>query len=231
MSQRSPYWSGKKGDQIIMLSNCLAAWLTIGPKLGFSGGQVAEFSQLLTEFLAVLNEVDQCQYAMRAATEWRNEVLFGPETNKTAPASPTITTPTAPTINGGFFEQLKRWRSQIMVSADYTEANGEALGLIGPIMPSRNLNVAQPDFRVVPATDYWVNFNGSLQGFDAVDVEYQRKGGTNWENFGYLTKTPGGLQITPTTAGTAEIGMIRCRFVKKNETVGNYSPSYSVTIS
>ena len=231
MGQRNPYWPAKKGDQIIMLSNCLAAWPTIGSMLEFTTEQVREFRMLLTEFLAVLNQVDQCQFAVKAVVEWRDEVIYGPETNMTAPPSPGLTTPTTPTVNGGFFEQLKRWRSQIMISTNYTEAIGEALGLLGPMVPNRNPNDAQPDFRVITATDYWVNLNGSLQGFDAVDVEYQRKGTANWENIGYLTKTPGGLQITPTTPGTAEIGMIRCRFVAKNETVGSYSPNYSITIS
>lgn len=231
MPQHYPWWPERRADQIVWLQNCIAVWPTIGRSMGFPDSQVAAFTQLLLEMVTVLNEVDQCQVAMKAVNDWRNAVVFGPETNERAPASPTITTPTAPTSNGGFYEQVKRWRMQVLASDAYTEANGEALGIIGAIVPSRNPNDAQPDFRVVASTDYWVNLNGSLQGFDSVNVEYQRKGTANWENVGYLTKTPGGLQITPATPGTAEVGMVRCRFVEKNEVVGNYSPNYPVTIS
>lgn len=231
MSQRYPYWSGKKGDQIIMLQNCLAAWPTIGPTLGFTPVQVTAFTLLLTEFLAVLNEVDQAQFAMKAVTEWRNLVLYGPLTNKPAPPPPGLTTPAEPTVNGGFFEQLKQWRSQILAATDYTEAIGEALSLIGPMMPNRNPNDAEPDFRVTTSTDYWVNFKGSLQGFRAVQVQYQRKGTAMWENVGVLVNTPGGLQITPATPGAAEAGVVRCVFIDDNQLIGNYSPNYPVTIS
>jgi len=231
MSQHYPYWPERKADQIVWLYNCMAVWPTLGPALGFTPAQVAAFNLLLTEMVTVMNEVDQCQVAAKAVTDWRNTVIFGPETNKTAPASPTVTTPAAPTINGGFFAQLKRWRGQVISSPDYTTAIGEALGFVGLQKQSLNPGFAEPNFKVATATDYWVNFNGSLRGFDAVKVEYQRKGVANWENIGFLTKTPGGLQITPTAPGTAEIGMVRCVFVSKNQTVGQYSPNYPVTIS
>ncbi|MGE3467443.1 MAG: hypothetical protein AB7J13_10975 [Pyrinomonadaceae bacterium] len=231
MSQHYPWWPKTKADQIVWLYNCMAVWPAIGPTLGFTPAQVTAFSLVLTETVTVMTETDQCQVAMKAVNDWRETVIYGPETDKIAPASPTITTPATPTINGGFFSQIKRWRGQVMSSADYTNAIGEALGFVGPEKQSLNPEVAQPDFKVVTETDYWVNFKGSMQGFDAVRVEYQRKGVQTWENLGFLTKTPGGLQITPAVPDSAEMGMVRCVFVNKNENVGNYSPNYPVTIS
>lgn len=231
MSLHYPWWPNQKAAQIVWLYNCMAAWPTIGPTLGFTPAQVTAFSLLLMETVTVMAETDQCQVAMKAVNDWREAVIFGPEDGKQAPASPTITTPAQPTINGGFFSQLKRWRGQVISSADYTNAIGEALGFVGPEKQSFNPGLAQPDFQVVPSTDYWVNFKGSMQGFAAVRVEYQRKGVVTWENIGFLTKTPGGLQVTPAVPDSAEMGFVRCVFVDKNETVGSYSPSYPVTIS
>lgn len=231
MPQHYPWWSRTKADQIVWLYNCMAVWPSIGPTLGFTPAQVTAFSLLLMEMVTVMNETDQCQVAMKAVNDWREAVIYGPEDGKPAPPSPTITTPAQPTINGGFFSQLKRWRGQVMSSADYTTAIGEALGFVGPVKQSLNPGLAQPNFQVVTETDYWVNFKGSLQGFDAIKVEYQRKGVATWENIGFLTKTPGGLQITPAVPDSAEMGMVRCVFVAKNEVIGNYSPNYPVTIS
>ncbi|MFZ1699832.1 MAG: hypothetical protein WBO10_02655 [Pyrinomonadaceae bacterium] len=231
MSQHYPWWPERKADQIVWLQNCIAVWASLGPAMGFTPAQVTAFELLLTETLALMNDVDQCQIAMKAVTDWRNEVMYGPETKQTAPAPPTVKTPDSPTIDSGFFAQLKRWRGQVMSSAAYSNATGELIGFVGPEKQNRNPDFVEPDFKVATATDYWVNFNGSLQGFDAVKVEYQRKGVGNWENIGFLTKTPGGLQITPAAPGSAEMGMVRCVFVEKNANVGNYSPNYPVTIS
>ena len=231
MSQHYFWWPKRKGDQVIWLYNCLAVWPTLGTTMGFTPAQVSALSQLLLEMVTVMNEVDQAKLAMKAVNEWYNVVFYGPETNKTAPASPTVTTPATPTVNEGFFEQLKGWRMQVMASPNYNESIGEALGFVGPEKQSLNPADAEPDFRVSTSTDYWVNFKGSLQGFRAVQVQYQRKGTANWENVGVLVRTPGGLQISPATPGTAEAGVVRCIFIDDNEPVGNYSPSYPVTIS
>ena len=231
MPQHYPWWPERKGDQIVWLYNCLAVWPGVGPAMGFTPAQVSALSQLLLEMVTVMNEVDQCQVAMKAVNDWKNTVVFGPETNKTAPNSPLIATPGTPTINGGFFQQLKGWRMQVMASVDYTDAVGEALGFVGAEKQSLNPADAEPDFRVSTSTDYWVNFKGSLQGFRAAQVEYQRKGTITWDNVGVLVRTPGGLQIAPATPGVAEAGVVRCIFIDDNQPVGNYSPSYPVTIS
>lgn len=231
MPQHYPWWPQRKGDQVVWLYNCSAAWTSAGPALGYDSHQVADFTLLLAEMVSVINDVDQCGVAMKAVNDWRNNVIYGPETNKTAPASPTITQPAPPTINSGFYEQLKRWRGQVMSNANYTNQIGEALGFVGPEKQNLNPADAQPELRVATAEDYWVNFTGSMQGFDAVKVQYQRKGTAVWENIGFLTRTPGGLQITPATPGTAEMGVVRGIYVLKNNEVGSYSPNYPVTVS
>lgn len=231
MSQHFSWWPGRKADQIVWLNNCLVVLVTAGPALGFTPAQNLALTLLLTDFLAVLNGVDQCQFAMRAINEWKKETLYGAETNKPVPAPPTITSPEPPTAQGGFFLQLKRWRGLVLASPNYTNAIGEALGFVGQQKNSFNPELATPNFKVTTSSDYWVNFSGSLQGFDAVNVDYLRKGGASWTNIGFLTKTPGGLQITPAAEGTAEMGMVRCVFIRKNQIVGNYSPNYPVTIS
>ena len=75
-----------------------------------------------------------------------------------------------------------------------------------------------------------VNIAGSMQGMDALRVEYQPVGG-KFATVAFLTKTPGGFQITPTNPNQPENGFIRAVFIKKNEEYGSFSPNYPVTIS
>ena len=65
---------------------------------------------------------------------------------------------------------------------------------------------------------------------DALRVEYQPNGG-KFATIAFLTKTPGGFQLTPTNPNQPEKGMIRCVFIKKNAEFGNFSPNYPVTVS
>lgn len=86
-----------------------------------------------------------------------------------------------------------------------------------------------PDFRVSTGQNYTVTLIGSLQGTDAVRVQYSRDGVT-FSDVGFLTNTPGTVTIQPAQAGKPEMGHIRTVFVRKNQNYGNFSPDYPVTI-
>ena len=61
-------------------------------------------------------------------------------------------------------------------------------------------------------------------------VEYAPKGG-EFTTVAFLTKTPSGFQITPTSPSGAKTGFVRAVFIKKNEQYGNFRPNYPVTVS
>ena len=48
---------------------------------------------------------------------------------------------------------------------------------------------------------------------------------------GFLTKTPGVVQISPNVPGDPESGRIRARYIQSNNPIGNYSAEYPVTVS
>lgn len=209
---------------------CAAAWPTTGVSLGYTNAKVTEFSQLLAEFLSILTEVDNCQSVMKAVNEWRDEVVYGAETNKTAPESPQFVNPTAPTINGGYFAQLKRWRGSIMSNPDYTQAIGEALGFVGQEKPGRTPAATTPNFTVKPEMNYSFALKGSMQGFTAARVQYKPKNG-DWTDVGFIQSSGGMININPITQGVPQSGHVRVIFVEKNQNYGNFSPDYPVTLS
>ena len=73
--------------------------------------------------------------------------------------------------------------------------------------------------------------SGSLQGMDAMRVEYQRNGAASWSLAAFLTKMPGTFNITPATPGDPENGRIRAVFIKKKAEFGSFSPEYPITLS
>ena len=117
-----------------------------------------------------------------------------------------------------------------MASPGYTEAIGEDLGIVGTEQPNRPSIDYTPELKTTTSTGYQINLSGSMQGMDALRVEYAPKGG-NFTTVAFLTNTPGGFQITPATPGQPEKGHVRAVFIKKNEQYGNYSADYPVTVS
>ncbi|MBK6591008.1 MAG: hypothetical protein IPG22_22335 [Acidobacteria bacterium] len=87
----------------------------------------------------------------------------------------------------------------------------------------------QPNVSAVGANS--VRITGSLNGTDAMRVEYMRKGEDIWNLAAFLTRLPATIVIRPATEGVPESGFIRCILMKNNQDVGQYSPNMSVTIS
>ncbi len=87
-----------------------------------------------------------------------------------------------------------------------------------------------PSLKVTTSTGYKINVAGSLQGTDALKVEYKPNGG-NWASAAFLTKTPGEFTVTAQTPNQPESGHIRAISIKNNDEFGNFSPEYPVTVS
>ena len=88
-----------------------------------------------------------------------------------------------------------------------------------------------PELKVATGTGYKITLNGRLYGLDAIRVEYQRNGASDWVLAGFLTYLPAELTITPETDGAPESGRLRARYFHKNQAVGNYSANYAVTVA
>ena len=130
----------------------------------------------------------------------------------------------------GVVTQFFALRDQIVSNNGYTMAMGEDLGIVGSeIVPLAPTNVT-PSLKASVSMGNTVNLTGSMQGMDALRVEYAPKGGV-FSTVAFLTKTPGGFLITPTNPSGAETGFVRAVFIKKNAEFGNFSPNYPVTVS
>jgi len=136
----------------------------------------------------------------------------------------------APAYKVGSVKLFFALRDRIVAAAGYTQAIGEDLGIIGSESTARPASEVTPELKPTVSMGNFVNLAGSMQGMDALRVEY-RTGTGAFTTVAFLTKTPGGFQITPTTPNQPEIGFLRAVFIKKNEEYGNSSPTYQVTVS
>lgn len=229
--RRKTWWPGTMSDQATLMQNFLAKIPNYGTVLGMTAAQVTAAQGLCSAFIGAFNATEQCRASMAAMTQWRDEVFSGEPVGAAIPAPPVFPVVEEVAYTRGTIKQFFDVRDRILAAAGYTQAIGEDLGIIGPEVSRPAPGAIVPELRTETSTGYWVNLSGSMQGMDALKVEYSRDGGASFTTVAFLTNTPGGFQITPQNPNQPEKGFVRAIYVKRNEEVGRYSANYPVTVS
>jgi len=227
---RKYWWSRALADQLLLVQNFNAKIGLYQAALGWTTPQVAAAESVCGFFIAALNYADQARATMQAVTGWREEVFYGEPKGALAPTAPPFTEPPSLTFTRGVVTQFLQLREQIVANPGYTESMGEDLGIVGAeIGPEPEVDV-MPNLKTAAGSSYSVNLSGSMQGFDAMRVEYAREG-EPFAPVAFFTNMPNSFTVTPQTPGDPEKGRIRAVFIKKSVEYGNWSPDYPVTIS
>jgi hypothetical protein len=194
--------------------------------------QLDRIKLICNEFVAVYTYVLQARATTESLVEWRDLIFNGSPAGDPAPAPPTYPAYAAVADSFiGIFTEFRELRELIVASPGYTQAIGEDLMIVAVESEETPEDEVAPSLKVTTASGYEINVSGSMQGMDAMRVEYQRVGATAWNIAAFLTKMPGSFTVTPQTPGEPENGRVRAVFIKKNEQFGEFSPEYPVTVS
>ena len=224
------WWPTSMPAQLVVVQNFGAKIASYATVLAMSPAQVASAQALCTQFASAFNATEQCRQTMVAMTAWRDKVFNGQPSGQTAPPPPAFPVQESVDYSLGIVNQLFALRDLIVASPGYTQTIGEDLGLVGTQKTNKPESNVFPNLKTTTSAGYQVNITGSMQGMDALRVEYAPKGGA-FAPVAFLTNTPGGFQVTPAKPGEPETGQIRAVFIRKNEAYGNYSANYPVTVS
>lgn len=227
---RKFWWSTSMADQLVQVQNFRKKIAGYKAVLNLTDAQIAMALELCDTFAAAFNATEQCKQTMLAMTQWRDIVFYGEPEASPAPAAPIFPVIPESSMTRGTVNQFMALREMIVNLPGYTETIGEDLGIIGAEISPRPPSEVTPTLKAETSTGYWVNLSGSMQGMDALRVEYAPKGG-QFATVAFLTNTPGGFQITPANPNQPESGHIRAVFIRRNEEIGNYSADYPVTLS
>lgn len=230
MVTRSDWLPTRLSDLFTMFNNILGKIGNYELVLPLTAAQVTEIETIATNFIATFNFVDTSRSTMQSLTEWRDMLLEGEPVGDPLPAAPVFNNIGAVTGSRGILPRFRELRELIVAQPGYTLAIGEDLMIVGAETTSTPEAEVAPSLKLTTATGYKVNVAGSMQGMDAMRVEYKRSGGS-WITAAFLTKTPGEFTVTPQTPGDPESGHVRAVFTKKNEQFGNFSPEYPITVS
>lgn len=227
---KSFWWPAAMALQLVLIQNFVKKIVIHGPTLGLSAAQIAAAEALCNAYIAAFNSTEQARQTMVATTSWRDDVFYGEPEGNPAPAAPVFAPAEAADYTFGVVKQFFALRDLIVASPGYTEQIGDDLGIVGAEVLPKPENDVTPQLKTSTSNGYTVNISGSMQGMDAMRIEYAPKGGS-FRTVAFLTNTPGGFQVSPATPGEPESGHIRAVYIKKNEEFGNFSPDYPVTLS
>lgn len=226
---RQNWWPGAKGEQLALVENFEDKIENYETVLGLTPAQITAITAVCNAIEGAHALHDSSKASMQGLTQWRDLVLYGDPVGDAAGDPPAFPNGSETSYSRGNVDQFFAFRDIILAAPGYTEAIGEDLGLIGA-EKSDSLLPPTPSLVVTAVIPYKANIKGSLQGNDAIRIEYQTKGGP-WTQVGFLTKLPGDVTITPETPGEPESGSIRGVFIEENQANGHYSPSYPVVLS
>ena len=217
-------------DQLVLIQNFQSKIAGYATVLGLSPAQLTAAQAICDAFVGTFNVTEQCRQTMLAMTQWRDQVFNGSPMGNPAPAAPVFPVVGTVDYQRGIIRQFTELRDLIVALPGYNVTIGEDLGLVGAVItPPAPVNV-KPVFKDVRTVGYTVSLTGSMQGMDALRVEYAPNGGS-FAPVAFLTNTPGSFQITPANPNQPEAGRIRAVFIRKNAEYGNFSADYPVTVS
>ena len=227
---KASWWPKRLPDRRALMANFLAKIGGYAATLGLPAGLVTESETICTNWIAAYDWVEDVDATKRAAVSWRDNLWRGEPMGDPLPAAPVFAVIGAVTGEIGIEDRFFEIRDIITKSDGYTQAIGDDLMIEGAEEgPAPEAEIV-PSLTLVVMPGYKINIKASLQGRDALQVEYKPNGG-DWIVLKVLTKLPYDLVVVPQTPGQPESGHVRAIIIDENEPFGNYSPEYAVTLS
>lgn len=182
------------------------------------------------EVVGYFNDYDE--YLENEMKKWRaaRDAYLDGDEGAVAPKMPTFTVPALPaSALTAIAERTEKYADKLRAADDYSPSIGEAYGIVSVKPEPPPVTTKKPAAKVSTGGDFKAMFKISLQGMSGVQMQMTRDG----DPVTHKTNFPSG-DITDETAplmpGKAETRQYKFYFLQKNETVGEVSNIYEVTV-
>jgi hypothetical protein len=201
--------------------------------LGFVAADVTRVQNdsAMVSWLAEAQSVAEAN--LDAFRTFRDETLYGENGDPTPVAPPTALPAQPATLTTDIVERLVKLVERIQLSDDYTQAVGEALGIVaapGSVPPPAEV---KPTIQLFAAQgDYEAEVVVALRGdSDMFDVQARTMTSDVWKTVKSGTGKTITVRLDPTTPGQPEKFLVRVQLLRKNEPYGQPSDPAYVTVS
>jgi hypothetical protein len=219
-------------EKLTVFENVRAKIDGYAPVLALTGDQLTRIKEICDTFIYAFTIVDQSKATMKSLLSWRDMILSNEMSSANLPERPLFNNALPPAgATAGIYAEFRKLIEIVKAAPGFTAAIGDDLKIMPPTRTAKALDEIVPSVKVSNAGGHSVRIAGSLDGMDAMRVEYLRNGVEKWSTIAFLTSLPETVSIEPAVKGEPESGGIRCILTKKNKDVGQYSAVMRVTIS
>lgn len=205
-----------------------------GLQLGLSAGQITRIKEIAAAFDYANSIVRQAEASMKSLVAWRRAVMdqktrVGQPANA-PPPFPAYNVPAGTTI--GMVAEMRKYVAIMKASPNYLPGIGTALNILPP--PASQLSLAEiwPRLKLSVQNGTRLDVRCVMMTMDALRLEYSPlRSDPKWRTIAFLTTVPASVDIEFPADTAAEAGSVRGIFMKKNKTVGKWSPNIDVTLS
>lgn len=231
MTKRNDWMPYRLSEKLTVFENVKAKIGGYATILPLTATQLTRITEICETFIYAFNVVEQSKATMKSLVSWRDLVLSNEMTAESLPERPVFNNALPPAgATAGVYAEFRKLIEIVKAAPGFTTSIGEDLKIMPPPRNGKPLDDLIPSVKVTNAGDHSVRIAGSLEGMDAMRVEYSRKGEEKWRTVAFLTSLPEIVSIEPAVKGEPETGSFRCILLKKNKEVGQYSPNIRVTI-
>lgn len=223
------YFPSSEADRVVWLLHFRAKITVHGPLLGFTDAEVADLIADIDFYVWILHSLNPAaqQFALEN-TQYKAIIANGTGNDLLPiPSLPVFDNPPAVRLPG-VLPRLFNLVQRAKISAGYTEAIGQDLGIIG----SQDTTTHPiPDFTASTergATIERVKIVFTKYGHDGILVESRRNNGA-WEQIGIAMVKPWYDERPLIDPNAPEVREYRVRWFDKGEAHGEYSPVQRVT--
>lgn len=191
---------------------------------------LAAIHRMCETFIEGFDKMSENRATARQMTNWFENIVSSKQTSDPVPAPPVFqafTMPAGATV--GLEEQCRQFARLMKNQPNYNEADGLDLMIERQKPDGLNLSEAMPELKLTVSGET-VKVEWRKTGFDALELQYRKQGAAMWQLAD--KSTVGAFDFTPplSAAGVPEKFEFRAVYLIKNQRVGQWSPTFTVTV-
>lgn len=181
-------------------------------------------------FMECYDKIEYNRATGKQATVWFNNIVESKQENSPASLPPVyqaIVLPAGSLI--GIEKACREFARLLKNQLNYNQADGLDLMIEREKSEGLNLNDAVPDLKLT-AIDTQVSVEWKKTNFDALELQYRKSGAAMWQAADKSTVNIFDFAPAFTTPGVPEKFEFRAVLLIKNERIGQWSPTYTLTV-
>lgn len=182
-------------------------------------------------FHAAYTQVSESRATGKQRDSWFENLREGKPKGSPAPAAPifgAINLPAGATI--GLYEQLRDKMDFFKSNEAYTEADGDDLMITAPKSDNLIVDDESPDLKPSEDASGNVSVSYTKGDFSGLELQWREAGAAMWQPADKSTEKTITFKPNVSTTGAPVKIELRGVYILKNQRVGQWSPTYTLTV-